>query len=59
MVLTEQLIARGVRPNVDFHHEESRRLPLLWIPDAIVWTFNRGGNWSRELEGFDVEVIEL
>ncbi len=59
VVLTQQLQARGFKLNVDFHHEESRKLPLLWIPDAIVWTYNRGGNWTKELDGFQIDVIDL
>ncbi|TDO35779.1 hypothetical protein EV643_12151 [Kribbella sp. VKM Ac-2527] len=26
--------------------------PLLWVPDAIAWTWRRGGSWRRSVERF-------
>jgi hypothetical protein len=44
---------------VEFRHENSRNQALLWIPDALGWVRNRGGDWAQALESFPHEVIRL
>jgi len=44
---------------VEFRHENSRNQALLWIPDALGWVRNRGGDWAQALESFPHDVISL
>ena len=39
-----------------FHdHEEA----LLWLPDAISWCWNKGGNWRARLSEMDLKIVPL
>ena len=39
-----------------FHdHEEA----LLWLPDAISWCWNKGGNWRARLSDIDLKIVSL
>ncbi|MFM2185051.1 MAG: hypothetical protein RIS55_699 [Actinomycetota bacterium] len=32
-----------------FEHLAPRQEPCLWIPDAVAWSVQRGGEWSRKV----------
>ncbi len=37
-------------PEFNYDHQRSADEPLLWVPDAVGWSWGRGGLWKRELE---------
>lgn len=56
-------IGSGLRTPLDYAHHAAHEEPLLWVPDALAWSWGRGGHW-RKLVGelglvMRVEVIEV
>ena len=51
--------ALAIEDFVEFRHDSSRNQTLLWIPDALGWVRNRGGDWAQALEHFNHEIIVL
>jgi hypothetical protein len=47
--ITSELIARGMVERVMFQHASPSEQPLLWLPDAVGWARNRGGDWYRRV----------
>ena len=56
-ILSETLLAEGKGSTVMFTHSDSRSQILLWLPDALAWIRNRGGNWHKELRGFSFKIF--
>lgn len=56
----KQAIARGHAPaELHYSHRGSLDEPLLWPPDAFVWSYGAGGDWRRRLApvlGSDIEA---
>ena len=46
-------------PEFRYDHQQSAREPLLWIPDAVAWSWGRGGDWRVRVEGLVVDVIRI
>ena len=48
------VIARALGPDtardVQYQHLSSASEPLLWIPDAVAWSWGRGGPWRSSIE---------
>ncbi len=57
--LSAATAALQIEDCVDFRHENSRNQTMLWIPDALGWVRNRGGDWAQSLESFSHEIIRL
>jgi len=37
---------RGLRDQLHYEHRRAASEPLLWIPDAVAWSYGRGGPWA-------------
>ena len=59
LIVRTELESLGVIEKVSYSHVPSRHEPLLWIPDAMAWTFAKGGHWARELGKFKTKIISL
>lgn len=44
---------------VNYAHENPRSEPLLWIPDAVAWSFVKGGDWRRRISPLMENVIRI
>jgi hypothetical protein len=53
------LAANGILEFVEYRHKDPHEEILLWLPDAIAWSFARGGVWRSQLRGFNVGVRNL
>jgi hypothetical protein len=42
-----------------FDHLRGADDPLLWLPDAIAWTWRRNRTWRSQIAGIVTDVIEL
>ena len=42
----------------EWDHLKRHEEPLLWVPDAVAWCINRGGDWERMVRSMIVETIE-
>ncbi|WP_104138947.1 hypothetical protein [Cryobacterium sp. Y62] len=58
-VLRDELFARALHKNVSYAHERSVAEPLLWVPDAVAWSFVRGGDWRRRADPMIINVRRL
>jgi len=45
-----QALSTQPGPELTYDHHPSASEPLLWIPDAVAWTWGRGGDWRRRAE---------
>jgi hypothetical protein len=54
--LSAEMANRQIDDFVVFRHESARNQTLLWIPDALGWVRNRGGEWLQALEQFPHEI---
>lgn len=58
-ILFEEGRAIGPALRVRYHHESPRAEPLLWVPDAIAWSFAKGGDWRRRVLPLIDQVIRV
>ena len=42
-----------------YDHLHDHQEPLLWLPDAISWCWNKGGDWQARLSDIDLKVVRL
>lgn len=40
----------GLRDTLTYAHEAAHQEPLLWIADAIAWSYTKGGEWRRRAQ---------
>ena len=45
--------------NLDYQHVGPHEHPLLWVSDAVAWSFTSGGDWLRRSSPIVDEVIYL
>ncbi|NQX36462.1 hypothetical protein [Herbiconiux sp. VKM Ac-2851] len=48
-ILFRELSARGLRDTVQYELRSPHSEPLLWIPDAIAWSYAKGSEWRRRV----------
>ena len=53
--ITSALIARDMVDQVMFQHTSPSKQPLLWLPDALGWARNRGGDWYRRVSSLTIK----
>lgn len=49
-VLYAAVHAHGLRDTMTYAHETAHQEPLLWIADAIAWSYTKGGDWRRRVQ---------
>ena len=54
IVLRQGLYARGLKKNLEYLHVGKSDEPIVWIADAIAWSYARGGDFRRRA----MKVIE-
>lgn len=42
-----------------YEHVPARSEPLLWLADAAVWSWARGGDWRRRVDPIVTAVVQL
>ena len=42
-----------------YDHLRAHQEPLLWLPDAISWCWNKGGPWRDKLSSLDLKIVPL
>ena len=47
LVVREGLYKRGLKPKVEFRHVGKSDEPIVWIADAMAWSFARGDDFRR------------
>ena len=49
LVVREGLYKRGLKPKVEFRHVGKSDEPIVWIADAMAWSFARGDDFRRRV----------
>lgn len=57
--LYRELEARGIRERIAYSHDTSAGELLLCLPDAVAWSFAKGGDWHRRIDPMIIEVRRL
>ncbi|MFD1148214.1 hypothetical protein [Saccharothrix hoggarensis] len=42
-----------------YEHLNAVSEPLIWIADAVAWSYGAGGDWARRVEGIVVRIVRL
>ncbi len=58
-VLRNGLVKRNLKNSVEYSHLGKSEEPLLWIADAIAWSFARGGDFGRRVRPLIISVQEI
>jgi hypothetical protein len=63
LVQADRRIIAGIfmsqQSSFDYLHVGPHEHPLLWVSDAVAWTFTSGGDWLRRSSPIVDEVIYL
>lgn len=59
LVLRNGLLKRSLKHQVEYAHRTKSEEPLLWIADAIAWSYARGGDYRRRAQPLIESVSEL
>lgn len=57
--LIYQRIRAAGHPELRYRHQRAYEEPLLAVPDAIAWCWNRGGEWKRRVTPLITRVQRL
>lgn len=57
--LYRELENRGLRQGVSYSHDRAVSEPLLWVPDAIAWSYARGNAWVPLVQPLIEEVVRF
>lgn len=52
-----QEYARKFERGIGCTHREPHAEPILWIADAIGWATQRGGEWTKRLNPFEIKRV--
>jgi hypothetical protein len=56
-VMRDAVRAAGRPDAIEYVHLAAPSEPLLWIPDAVVWAWSRGGEWRRRAEALRLTTL--
>ena len=56
-VIRDALRAAGRPDAIEYLHLAAPAEPLLWIPDAVVWAWSRGGEWRKRAEALRLTTL--
>ncbi|MGW0455864.1 hypothetical protein [Gordonia sputi] len=52
-------VRRHQVPDLSYRHERPTQEPLLWVSDAVVWCYVKGGDWRRRVDPVIESVIQV
>jgi len=58
-VLYREIESNRVQGTIQYSHDTAKNEPLLWIPDAIAWSFARGGEWKTRIKPLIINVTDV
>jgi hypothetical protein len=58
-ILFRELGVYGLRRTVHYDLLAPHQEPLLWIPDAIAWSYAKGGDWKRRIAPMLIDVTKM
>lgn len=48
--LFREVKRQGLGETLAYDHQAPHEEPLLWIADAVAWSYTKGGDWKRRIE---------
>lgn len=57
-VMRDALREAGRPDAIEYLHLPAPSEPLLWIPDAVVWAWSRGGEWRKRAESLRLTTLD-
>jgi hypothetical protein len=57
--LVELTRSAGCRDTLRYEHLRASQEPLLCVPDAVAWSWARGGEWRRRVSGIVERVVDV
>lgn len=58
-ILFREVQRHELSERLSYALEQAHQEPLLWIADAIAWSYTKGGDWKRRAELLIVETTYL
>ncbi|MGK0741654.1 hypothetical protein ACSHWG_07215 [Leucobacter sp. Z1108] len=58
-ILFREVKHHGLTGALTYSLEAPHIEPLLWVADAIAWSYTKGGDWKRRIEPMVAGVIKL
>lgn len=58
-ILYREFEVNSARSTITYAHTTASAEPLLWVPDAIAWSYARGGEWSARIRPLVIDVTNL
>ncbi len=58
-ILYREVNNRGLGNSLSYELEQAQQEPLLWIADAIAWSYTKGGDWKRRAGALIVSTTHL
>lgn len=49
-ILFREVKRQGLGETLTYVHQAPHEEPLLWIADAVAWSYTKGGDWKRRIE---------
>jgi hypothetical protein len=59
MIIRSSAQISGCRDTLRYMHKRANEEPLLAIPDAVAWSWAKGGHWRRRVTGIVADVVRL
>lgn len=51
--------ATGCGDRLRYHHVTPGAEPLVWVPDAVAWSYKRGGEWRRRVAPLIAGIVPV
>lgn len=58
-ILFREISHHGVADMLSHTHEMPHREPLLWVADAIAWSFTKGGEWKQRVAPLIADITRF
>lgn len=58
-ILYREVDVRELRDELRYALETAHQEPLLWIADAIAWSYTKGGDWKRRIAPLIASTVHL
>lgn len=59
VLLRQGLLRRGLKSRVEYTHLGKSEEPILWVADAIAWSYARGDDYKRRAMKLITQVVEV
>ena len=59
MLLHQGLLSRGLIKNIEYRFLSKSAEPIIWIADAIAWSYSRGGDFKRRVEALIEKEVSV